>query len=229
MPRFCLSDKGRVRERNEDSVTRFTLRGATGLVVADGLGGHPAGHIASETAAETFAESFQRVFDDEVSEEVLRICFEDANDAVRSQALENPEYEGMGTTLVAALIQDGRALIGNVGDSRAYLISDDSIEQVTEDQVERIHSGVGGSRTSTIIAQAVGLEDEIYPDFHRVNVEDNVLLLCSDGLTSELSSSRIQKIVAGNRRLKVAARKLVEYANERGGQDNISVCLYTTG
>lgn len=178
-------------------------------------------------ATETFPLSFQKLYDGKLDEKVLQHCFEDANDAVRRKASENSDYEGMASTLVAAVIQDGSALIGNVGDSQAYLVSSGGIERVTEDQVEKTFSGVGGVRSSTVIAQALGLKENVEPDFYRVDVEDSVLLMCSDGLTDELSDSRIQKIVSSSGQLKAAARNLIEYANERGGNDNISVCLYS--
>ena len=115
MARYTESDQGKQRDQNEDYVYSFKLDTVFGLVVADGLGGHNAGHIASENAAKTFGESFQQLTSQELDEEAVQLSFEDADNAVHNKMEDNTGFEGMGTTLVTAAIQDGTALVGNVG------------------------------------------------------------------------------------------------------------------
>jgi protein phosphatase len=231
MARYTESDQGKQRDRNEDHVYSFKLDDVYGLVVADGLGGHNAGHIASETAARAFGESFQQLNSDDLDEEAVRLSFEDAETAVHRKMEENPdEYEGMGSTLVTAVIKDGKALVGNAGDSRAYLIRGDEIRQITEDHVEKQHHGMAGHlRKSTYLYNVVGGRDnEIEVDVFDLELsQDDVLLLCTDGLTDELSDSRIQKVVSKASSVSDAGRNLVKYANRSGGSDNITVALYS--
>ena len=231
MARYTESDQGKERDRNEDYVYSFKLVDVFGLVVADGLGGHNAGHVASETAARAFGESFQQLNSGDLDEEAVRLSFEDAEDAVHRKMGENPdEFEGMGTTLVTAVIKDGKVLVGNVGDSRAYLIRGDEIRQVTEDHIEKQHHGMAGHlRTSTYLYNVIGGQDnDIQVDVFELELSpDNVLLLCTDGLTDELSDSRIQRVVSKADSVNDAGRNLVKYANRSGGSDNISVALFS--
>ncbi|WP_226013277.1 protein phosphatase 2C domain-containing protein [Halomicrobium salinisoli] len=229
MARYTQSDRGEQRERNEDHAFSFKLGDVFGVGVADGLGGHAAGQVASELASATFAESFQELYDGGVARDVVRLCFEDAEGAVQRRMDDDEAYRGMGTTLVAAVVADGRALVGNVGDSRAYLVTDGGIRQVTDDHAERIPYGSPGRRRSlTRLTQAVGTESEgVAPDVFELELsEGDALLLCSDGLTDELDDDRIRRVVAGADALDEAGRRLVRYANRSGGRDNVSVALY---
>lgn len=230
MTRSIKSDQGRQRDRNEDYGYSFKLDDTFGLVVADGLGGHNAGHVASEVAAKTFGESFQQLNAGYPDRETIQLCFEDAEDAVHRKMEESPdEFERMGSTLVTAIIKDETALVGNAGDSRAYLINDE-IQQITDDHVETQHHGMAGHRRkSTYLYNVVGGRDnEIKVDTFELNLSpDDVLLLCTDGLTDEVSDDRIQNVVSKANSVSDASRNLVDYANRCGGSDNITVALYT--
>ncbi|WP_225335991.1 protein phosphatase 2C domain-containing protein [Halomicrobium urmianum] len=229
MARYTQSDRGKQREENEDHAFSFRLGDVFGVGVADGLGGHAAGQVASELASTTFAESFQELYDGGVDRSVVRLCFEDAESVVQRRMDEEDDNRGMGTTLVAAVVADGRALVGNVGDSRAYLVTDETIRQITDDHAENIPYGSPGRRKSlTRLTQAIGTESEgVEPDIFELELSENDgLLLCSDGLTDELDDDRIQRVVAGADALDEAGRRLVRYANRSGGRDNVSVALY---
>jgi len=231
MTRSTKSHQGRQRDRNEDYGYSFKLDDVFGLVVADGLGGHNAGHVASEVAAKTFGESFQQLNSGDLDRETIQMCFEDAEDAVHRKMRENPdEFGGMGSTLVTAVIKDETALVGNAGDSRAYLINDNEINQITDDHVETEHHGMAGHRRKSSYLYNVvgGRDDEIQVDTFELNLsQDDALLLCTDGLTDELSDDRIQKVVSKADSISDASRNLVDYANRCGGSDNITVALYT--
>jgi len=231
MARYTESDQGKQRDRNEDYVYSFKLDDVYGLVVADGLGGHNAGHVASELAARTFGESFQQLNSGDLDEEAVRLSFEDAEDAVHEKIGESPdEFEGMGSTLVTAVIKGGKALIGNVGDSRAYLISDGEIRQITEDHIETEYHGMAGHlRKSQYLYNVIGGQgNEIQVDvFEQSLSPDDVLLLCTDGLTDELSDNRIRRVVSKADSVSDAGSQLVRYANRSGGSDNISVTLFS--
>lgn len=144
---------------------------------------------------------------------------------------EDPdEFGGMGTTLVTTVVKDGKALVGNVGDSRAYLIRGDEIRQITEDHIETEYHGMAGHlRKSQYLYNVIGGQDnEIDVDVFELELSpDDVLLLCTDGLTDELSDSRIQRVVSKADSINDAGRNLVKYANRSGGSDNITVALYS--
>lgn len=262
MKTYSETDIGRRRETNQDEVLCEKLDAADGylLAVADGMGGggHPAGEVASRTAITELREFMKRALDDEASEGVrsilggigeivtpgsedeedldslLKDAFEKANDEMRALVEDNPEYEGMGTTLVAAVVRDGNITIGNVGDSRAYLVGDDGIEQVTKDQSlvqELVEQGsiteeeADEHRYRSMITQALGTEEEIEPDFYSEELGDDALLLCSDGLTEEVKDEKIQEVLDEEPSIQEAGDRLIELANENGGSDNISVVL----
>jgi len=225
------TDVGRQREVNEDTPYEASLDSGHLVAVADGMGGHQAGNVASETAAETLVEELDASAGD--AREQLDAAIAAANDAVNRKADEADELSGMGTTLVTALVRDGEAVIGNVGDSRAYLVGEE-IEQVTEDQSlvrELIESGTIGEDEAEdhpqrhVLAQALGTEETVEPDFYERSLDGQELLLCSDGLTEEVPDEAIRKIVVESDSLASAAEALVDRANENGGNDNVSVVL----
>lgn len=226
------TDVGLVRERNED-------RGYAGrqlFIVADGLGGHAAGDVASEMLVGRLDELDQVAFtsDDEASAAVVA-AIEDANRLIHQRAAAEPEREGMGATCTVALVREGRLLLAQVGDSRAYLLRDGDLKQVTPD-----HSFVGAlveagylspqqARTHpkrSVILRAVGVE----PTVEVAVVEPIVLrdgdevLLCSDGITSVLEDPHIRDLVS-SAPLDTAADALVAAARDAGGPDNITVVL----
>lgn len=197
------------------------------------MGGHEAGDIASEVALSAFAEAVDSV-DWECIDSVRDRLFEAteaANEAVRERGHEI-NIEGMGTTLVGALLDEEVAHIVNVGDSRCYHLDDD-IEQVTVDQSlvqELVDEGVIDPGEAdmhpqrNVISQALGTEENVEPDYYRKNVTGTVLL-CSDGLSEEIDEESIFELSETVSALDEFADELVARANENGGSDNISVVL----
>ena len=238
----CETDVGVERERNEDEVlcSELDTDSFTGhlLCVADGMGGHAGGEMASRIAAKEFEGSLKAELEDSTElTGAFDISFERANRKVGEKAEENPEYSGMGTTLVVAVVsEDGEVTIGNVGDSRAYIV-DDSIEQITVDQSlvqELVEEGVISEEEaedhpqSNVVSQAIGTDEEVEPDFYDEEVDDQTLLLCSDGLTDEVPDERILELVSSSDSVEDASERLIQEARSNGGGDNISVALADT-
>ena len=228
------TDVGRQRDHNEDDMLVTTVGDWTILAVADGMGGHRAGDVASETALAGFEAALEdRLGDDCAPEDVpatLRAAAEAANDCVRSRADDG--REGMGTTLVGALVRDGRATVVNVGDSRAYHVSESAIDRITVDQsVVRslVEEGVIDESEAAdhpqrhVLSQALGTSETVDPDVYERSL-DGTLLLCSDGLTEEVPESTIHEVVTATPP-DTAVDRLLDTANENGGSDNVTVVL----
>jgi serine/threonine protein phosphatase PrpC len=229
------SDTGRVRDHNEDSVLVAPTSGGRLLAVADGMGGHNAGEVASAVALEAFvAELGDRLGDSTVADAMEEGALA-ADTAVRDAAADDPDRDGMGTTLVAALVGDAGTTVVNVGDSRAYRVDDATIEQVSVDHSlvqELVEAGeidpdeADSHHQRNVISQALGASQEIEPDTFDVDPDPGeTVLLCSDGLTEEVPESTIHDVVTEHGPLSAAADALVAAANERGGSDNVSVVL----
>lgn len=225
-----LSDTGRVRHHNEDrSLARLPV-----IAVADGMGGAKAGEVAAQVAVEAVAG-----LTEPVTPEGMRRAIQRANRAIRRMASEDPDKSGMGTTLTAAMVEDGRLDVVHVGDSRAYLWRDGTLRQLTEDHsvvAELVRRGsISPEDAEThphrnVITRALGAEPEVVPDFVTEDLRDgDVLLLCSDGLSSYVREDRIAAALAGAATLDDAARALVESANAAGGTDNVTVVLARVG
>ena len=227
------TDVGRQRSHNEDSVLATELQnGAVLLAVADGMGGHAAGDVASEVALKTFEEHLADASADMIGdwEEHLDAAVTAANEAILE---EQDEQSDMGTTLVAAVIDDGTAIVANVGDSRAYGLTQSDIEQISVDQSfvqELIEEGHIDEEEAedhpqrNVISQALGRDEEIDTDFYQVSDVDTVLL-CSDGLTEEVDDSTIHKRAVTASTHEEAAIELISTANDNGGSDNVSVVI----
>lgn len=234
---FSMTDIGKRRKLNQDSV--FVSEEKIGnlsnlFIVADGMGGHKAGDYASRYTVEMM-EAQIRTSDLSDAEEILESAIRQANTDIRRIAGEDESLSGMGTTVVAATISDGMLLAANVGDSRLYIIRQDEIRQITRDHslVEEMVRMGGIDRSAArchpdknIITRAVGATDSIEVDFFREELgSDDVVLLCSDGLTNMLEDEEIWKIINEKASLSERGRRLVDAANENGGRDNISVIL----
>jgi protein phosphatase len=239
------SHVGEERGANEDAVLVTSLTPACDLVaVADGMGGHRAGDIASATALSAFESALAGRLDADEHEtgngayagadhtEALREAAGAANAALDAAAESDPGLEGMGTTLVGALLCGRRAAIVNVGDSRAYH-ADDGLTQVTVDHSlvqELVASGTLTSEEAcehpqrNVITQSLSPDNGIEPDTYTVDIE-GALLLCSDGLTEEVPADRIETIVQTAGGPADITAQLVAQANENGGSDNVSVVL----
>jgi protein phosphatase len=238
------TDIGLARRRNEDAVEVDGERGIA--VVADGMGGHPAGDVASAVAASEVARRLGALYDgasdDEGSLGSLGVrmaeALRGAEDEVRRASLEDPNREGMGTTLTALMVdlRSGRAVLGHVGDSRGYRVRQGTLERLTHDHTwvqEQVDAGrltaVQARRHpyASTLTQAVGVDPPTHPDIVELEAAPgDVFLLCSDGLTGMLPDERIEALVrrhAGN--LEELAISLVDAANLEGGADNITVAI----
>lgn len=229
------SDRGLLRSVNEDSVLIDANLGL--FAVADGMGGHKAGSVASRIAVGTLAAVVrqERTHESEATI-LLNKAILAAHRAIMAESVVNPDCEEMGTTLVAALFtQRGSVVIGHVGDSRAYLIEQGTIEALTQDHTflaEWLKNGQitpAAARTHPArhgLFMALGIDDDIEPELKSVSWnESNCLLLCSDGLTDILEASDILGIVESADCIESACQSLIKGANENGGQDNVTVVL----
>lgn len=237
---FSATDTGRARNNNEDSVA---MEEACGLVVlADGMGGYNAGEVASGMATSFIKAELGRWLSeasDNASDTDVRramdICVDNANRAIFNAANSNPQYAGMGTTLVVGVFRDGRLLMGHVGDSRGYRLRGGRLMQITHDHSllqEQIDSGLitaeqaAFSSNKNLVTRAVGVEDTVLLETHMHDVmPGDTYLLCSDGLSDMLDDESIAQLLQGSDALSEVAAALVDAANDAGGKDNISVVL----
>lgn len=224
-----LSDKGRVRENNEDS---YHADGRV-FIVADGMGGHRAGEVASAAAIEEFL-AFEAQHREEPPLERLRGGMQAANRSLHRMADDDRELEGMGTTFTAVLVEEGLYL-GHVGDSRAYIWREGGLRPMTRDHslVERmVDEGQISPRDArthpqrNVILRALGVAPDLEIDLDTVDVAPgDRLLLCSDGLTGMLEDAEIESVISGEAEPQECCRRLVDAANERGGTDNVTVIV----
>lgn len=243
---WAATDKGRIRARNEDAV-RVTHAGPASdvliMAIADGMGGHRGGEIASRIAVEEVSVYLERSLrnlktgdNSIVVMESLGKAIQAANSGIVSFSSRFQTYRGMGTTLTVIVMTGGKAYLGHVGDSRAYLIRDGEIVQLTED-----HSVVGEllreGRISQIeamfhphrhlLTRALGVTEPTDPDVRQVELApDDILLMCTDGLTGAIEPNEILHYTTLHRdELERLPDKLIELANQRGGFDNVTVVL----
>ena len=227
----AATDRGRVRELNEDSCACFSAGDTLVAVVADGMGGHNAGEVASAAAVDKISEYLKENLETEPVRDCLLHAVEAANGFVYKKARSDRRYTAMGTTAVLCCVRDGCAYIANVGDSRAYLVGED-IVQVTEDHsvVEELlrRGEITKNEALThphrnMITRALGTEPRVLPVLFRGELSPgDILLLCSDGLSGLLEDVEIQAVLSGGGSLQERLEQLVEAANERGGYDNIT-------
>jgi PPM family protein phosphatase len=235
---FAGTDVGRARSGNEDSY----FCGRTVLAVADGLGGHQGGEVASAAAAEPLAALDGREFADPAeAAEALTAAIREANAAILDRAAGDPGLWGMGTTVTAAALAGERHLqLAHVGDSRAYLLRDGSLEQLTTDHTVVAELVRRGRLTPaqaaihperSILTRAVGLDPRVpvdTPDPLELQDGDQVLL-CSDGLTEPVDDDQIAQLLSAEPDGNTACQALIDAANAAGGPDNITVVLLRVG
>ena len=239
---FGVTDIGCHRKDNQDSYAVRQLGGeAALLVVCDGMGGAQAGSVASSVAVEAFTASVEAAVaggipeDPDRREQVLRSACHEANGRVYQLSLEKPEYEGMGTTLVAALVLPGTACLVHVGDSRAYELGNNSIQQATVDHslvqmlVDRGEITPAEARVhprKNLITRALGVDSQVECDINWVEPgAGSRVLLCSDGLTNVLEDETILSISGQQGEAEGFCRALLELTLERGAPDNVTVAL----
>ena len=236
MKTYSITDIGKRRSANQDFV--YASDQPVGnlsnmLIVADGMGGHNAGDLASRYTGESMVDYIEKAAEKRPIP-LLAEAIHHANELVVEKAKSDKALEGMGTTVVAATVQENYLYVANVGDSRLYLI-DQEIEQITRDHSlveEMIRVGELQRKDAkshpdrNIITRAVGVRTPVKIDFFDIKLEPgDVILLCSDGLTNMVEDEDILRIVKKSSSLKEAAQRLVTEANKNGGKDNISVVL----
>lgn len=235
---FAKTDKGIVRSINQDAYAANVLPGGAAFaVVCDGMGGASAGDIASKTAIEVISQYVLNGYNPNMSSDDIKRLLDNAiasaNLDVYTLAQKDEQLKGMGTTVVATITSETRAVICNVGDSRAYLVNE-SITQITRDHT-MVQSLVELGKLSeeeaknhpekNIITRALGVEENILTDSYFIDITaDDNLLLCTDGLTNYASEEKILQIVNGNVLDKVS-NLLIDEANNGGGRDNITVAI----
>lgn len=242
-----LSDIGSKRKINED--TCFSSDELGLYLVADGMGGHLAGEVASKTAIEQITKFSKNFLEDEeitwpfgykskcsVDENFFLTTIRIANSAIFKLAESNPEFQGMGTTISGVRISSSKAVAANVGDSRIYLIRDNELLQISED-----HSWVNeqmklnllteeearNHKWKNIITRALGNKNVVKIDLFKIDLQkDDMILICSDGLSSMVEDHEILDIILSNKEdLNKCCEQLIDTANNNGGNDNISVVL----
>jgi len=226
------TDTGRQRRDNEDA----SYAHPPVFVVADGMGGAQAGEVASRIAIETFEQGLPQ---EGPAEDRLAVVVQKANRQIYELSHAAEEHAGMGTTLTAAYLDDGHVAIAHVGDSRAYMFRDRELVRLTRDHSlvdELVQRGKLTEEEAlehpqrSIITRALGIELLVQVDTWSYPVAPgDVLLLCSDGLTSMLADAQIAQILDEEHSLRAAADRLIEEANEAGGRDNITVILFKVG
>jgi protein phosphatase len=232
-----MTDPGMIRLENEDSIGTYPDTGLA--VLADGMGGHQAGEVASRMAVDVivryltdpYSPDKHQSVEKRVSESIRR-----ANKSIHEAARERPEYAGMGSTVVVALLRDGMLVVGHVGDSRLYRLRAGQLEQITLDHsvvqelvsrglftLEEAQQSVG----KNLVTRALGVDPEVEADVATLPLQPgDIFLLCSDGLNDVVGDSDIaQTLNDSAANLYTAAFRMVALANQRGGPDNISVIL----
>ena len=242
---FCTkTDPGRARENNEDSVT---YDGAAQIaVLADGMGGYNAGEIASGMATAFIKSEMSRWLAEAGGHakareirRALEICVDNANRSIFNAANSNPQYHGMGTTLVVAVFQDSKMLLGHIGDSRCYRLRAGAFQQITKDHSllqEQIDAGLltleqaANSTYKNLVTRALGVDDTVLLDLSEYEVQPGDLyVMCSDGLSDMVDDAEIANIVDGEQTMDEKCDALIDAANRHGGRDNISVLLVQVG
>lgn len=236
MKSFYLTDAGKVRTHNEDSV--IILKNANGeylLAVADGMGGHSAGEVASSIAISYLSKHFTQTFFNLSKVEAvnwLRESVNEINSLIFSHEKTHPESTGMGTTLVVALYTKDYILFGNIGDSSGFVMKDHTLHKVTHDHTlvnlllsagELTEEEAKDHPKKNVLMKALGANDPIDIDIFDCDLEIESIMLCSDGLTNMLEEEQIEKVLTSDLEIEDKIIKLIRKSNNRGGTDNISV------
>lgn len=228
-----ISDTGLVREKNEDAFLMDEDQGF--FLVCDGMGGHRGGEVASHMAVETISRSMEGFTSANARQQLVQ-GIEKANQAILKSGLENEDLFEMGTTVTAALVNDTQFTVANVGDSGVFIIRDGSIRKVTRDHTlaeQMLSNGVlkpeemRDNAYNHILTRALGIEEQIEIDIFDEDLRpDDIILMCSDGLTDMLTPEEILIVVqAHSKDLDIAAQQLLREALGKGGFDNITILL----
>ena len=243
MESYFLTDTGKVREHNEDSVTILkNKKDEYLLAVADGMGGHKAGEVASSMAINHLTESFNKLDtmgDKKTCVEWIRTNVNEINDEIFEYTKNHPESKGMGSTLVMAIYTKEYLLFANIGDSSGFVIKKDELFKITKDHTlvnmlvnngELTESQAANHPKKNILMRALGANNPIEVDIFSVEEEVGGIVLSSDGLTSMLTKTQIERVLA-NKELSLSEKviRLIRKSNIRGGLDNISIACLMMG
>lgn len=242
MESFYLTDTGVVRDHNEDSVIILSNdEGSVLMAVADGMGGHRAGEVASSIAISSLSKRFSETFfrmNKASAVEWIKESVNEINSLIFKHTEENLDSKGMGTTLVLSIVTNDYILFGNIGDSSGFVMKDGKIHKVTKDHTlvnllldagELTLEEARNHPKKNILMNALGINDPIEIDIFDCNLDVDEILLCSDGLTTMITSEQIEKVLNGEGTLEDKVIKLIKKANNRGGNDNISVAYLVKG
>ena len=236
MKSFYLTDAGKVRDHNEDSVLIVhNSDNDTLMAIADGMGGHSAGEVASSIAISYLGKHFKESFINMTKVNAvnwIRDAVDEINTLIFQHEKTHPESKGMGTTLVLAILTKEYLLFGNVGDSSGFVIKEDKLHKVTYDHTlvnllvsagELTKEEASNHPKKNVLMKALGAATEIDVDIFDCDMDVTEILLSSDGLTNMLDKEQIEKVLLGEGAAEDKVIKLIKKANNRGGTDNISV------
>jgi len=231
-----ISDTGLYRKKNEDYSLVMKSYGL--FVVCDGMGGHKGGEIASRLAVESIREYMLNEIGDKPIDNpiaVVNTAIKKANQIIWAQGQANPEWHEMGTTITAALLKENRLSIANVGDSSLYIMHDNILKKVTRDHTlaeQMVNDGLmkkehkRNSAYNHILTRALGVQPEVNIDNFEATIHyQDIILLCSDGLSDMLEEKEIAEILQINTSIEKNASMLLDAALEKGGYDNITIIL----
>lgn len=236
MKSFYLTDTGKVRDHNEDSVIIVKNEEDSYLMaIADGMGGHSAGEVASSIAIGYLGKYFKETFRNMSKVDAvnwIRDAVDEINTLIFQHEKTHPESKGMGTTLVMAVLTKDYLLFGNVGDSSGFVMKDENLHKVTYDHTlvnllvsagELTKEEASVHPKKNVLMKALGAATEVDVDIFDCDMDISEILLSSDGLTGMLDREQIEKVLLGEGSIEDKVIKLINKANNRGGTDNISV------
>jgi len=236
MKSFYLTDAGKVRSHNEDSVIIVRNHNHDYLMaVADGMGGHSAGEVASSIAISYLGKHFNETFFNMTKVDAvnwLRDSVTEINRLIFMYEKDNPESKGMGTTLVVSIVTKDYILFGNIGDSSGFVIKDQHLHKVTYDHTlvnllvsagELTEEEAKEHPKKNVLMKALGANDPIDIDIFDCDMGIDAIMLCSDGLTNMLDEEQIERVLLSDLEIEDKVIKLIRKSNNRGGTDNISV------
>ena len=236
MKSFYLTDTGKVRDHNEDSVIILKNNEDSYLMaVADGMGGHSCGEVASSLVIQYLAHNFNDHFykmDKDSAINFINDCVCEVNSMIFKYQEDHPESKGMGTTLVMAILTSEYLLMANIGDSSGYIIKDHKLHKITYDHTlvnllvsagELSPDEAKNHPRKNVLMKALGANDPIEADIFDCDMDIDGIFLCSDGLTNMLDDEHIEKVLKEDLEIEEKTVKLIHKCNNRGGLDNISI------
>ena len=240
MNSYYLTDSGKVRDHNEDSVIILkSLEDIYLMAVADGMGGHSAGEVASSIAISYLGNHFKETFyklNKEQAINWLRDAVTEINSLIFRHVKEHPEAKGMGTTLVVSIISKDYILFGNIGDSSGFVVKNKELHKVTYDHTlvnllvsagELSEDEAKDHPKKNVLMKALGASDPIDIDIFDCDMDIEAIMLCSDGLTNMLDQEQIIEVLNSELSIEEKVVKLIRKSNNRGGTDNISIAYLT--